>query len=145
MIADFDAAYADYNVFQSTIERYWSLQWIAQSQARELDAAVMKDGLVRADALPLVFRAIGAEALPRGARVRVQVGGIDLLTLDLHAAVLQRLPEGAAAAASATLATPADDDGDEAEAGAGPLTIAVDLAEGTGPDDAEPVVEPATA
>ena len=48
----------------------------------ELDAAVLKDGLVRADTLPLVFKALGCEALPRGARVRVRITGLDLLTLE---------------------------------------------------------------
>ena len=66
MIADFDAAYAAYNAFQSQIERYWSLRYLQQNDLHELDAAVMKDGLVRADALPLVFRAVGAEQLGRG-------------------------------------------------------------------------------
>jgi exoribonuclease-2 len=45
----------------------------------------MKDGLVRADTLPLVFRVPGTESLPRGSRVRARITGIDLLTLDLHA------------------------------------------------------------
>ena len=48
------------------IERYWALQYLAQNGIDELDATVMKDGLVRADNLPLVFRAVGAESLPRG-------------------------------------------------------------------------------
>ena len=56
-----------YNAFQAGIERYWTLQFLQQNGITELDAAVMKDGLVRADTLPLVFRAAGAEALPRGA------------------------------------------------------------------------------
>ncbi len=53
----------------------------------------MKDGLVRADTLPLVFRAAGAESLPRGAQVRVRIGGIDLLTLDLHGSLLARIDD----------------------------------------------------
>jgi hypothetical protein len=53
----------------------------------------MKDGLVRADTLPLVFRVPGTESLPRGTRVRARVTGIDLLTLDLHAQLLQRLDD----------------------------------------------------
>ena len=35
----------------------------------------MKDGLVRADTLPLVFKALGCESLPRGAHVRVRITG----------------------------------------------------------------------
>src|SRR5580765_6598406 len=52
-IADFDASYAAYNAFQSQVERYWSLRLLMQNDLHELDAAVMKDGLVRANTLPL--------------------------------------------------------------------------------------------
>ena len=121
IISAFDAAYASYNGFQSAIERYWALRFLQQNGVGELDAGVMKDGLVRADTLPLVFRAIGAEGLPRGAHVRVRVGGTDLLTLDVHASVSVRIDQAAAAVVEA-----ADDDVDEAES-AGPLTLAIDL------------------
>ena len=47
-----------------------------QQGVTELDAAVMKDGLVRTETLPLVFRALGCEPLPRGARVRVRITGL---------------------------------------------------------------------
>ncbi|MDP9044280.1 MAG: RNB domain-containing ribonuclease, partial [Pseudomonadota bacterium] len=93
IISAFDAAYAAYNGFQQAIERYWTLRSLAQDDIGELDAVVMKDGLVRADTLPLVFRATGADNLPRGAHVRVRVAGADLLTLDLHAAVIARLDD----------------------------------------------------
>ena len=139
IIADFDAAYGEYNGFQSAIERYWSLQFLRQHQRVELDAVAMKDGLVRADALPLVFRAVGAEQLPRGAHVRVRVGAIDLLTLDLSASVVARLDETGAAA---TAETP--DSGDDEEA-AGPLAIAVDVGDSDAGTDAPPVAEPAPA
>ncbi|HEY0821475.1 MAG TPA: RNB domain-containing ribonuclease, partial [Rhizobacter sp.] len=122
IISSFDAAYTAYNGYQSGIERYWTLQYLAQHGLQELDAAVMKDGLVRADTLPLVFKAVGAERLPRGARVKVRVTGTDLLTLDVHASVLQRLDDPA---------TPADDavieDTEIEEASAGPLTLAIDV------------------
>jgi exoribonuclease-2 len=141
IIADFDAAYGDYNAFQSSIERYWSLQFLRQHASAELEATVMKDGLVRADHLPLVFRAIGAEPLPRGARVRVRVGAIDLLTLDLSASVIARLDESA----GATVAAPENGDAGDDEEVAGPLAIAVDVAEGDNGSDAPPVAESAAA
>ncbi len=135
IISGFDAAYAEYNGFQSAIERYWSLRYLTQNGVQELDASVMKDGLVRADTLPLVFRAIGAEGLPRGAHVRVRVGGTDLLTLDVHASVIARLDE--AVAASVEAASDEPDDGDAA----GPLTIAIDLKD----DEADTAAVPAAA
>jgi exoribonuclease-2 len=121
-IADFDASYAAYNAFQSQVERYWSLRYLLQNDCHELDAAVMKDGLVRADTLPLVFRAVGAEQLGRGTGVRVRIGAIDLLTLDVAASVVARL-DGATADDAAAAAG----DDDEAES-AGPLAIAIDVA-----------------
>ncbi len=123
IISSFDAAYAEYNGFQSGIERYWTLQSLAQNEVRELNATVMKDGLVRADELPLVFRATGAENLPRGAAVRVRVGSTDLLTLDVQASVVARLDD----AATATDAAVVSDESDEAADTAGPLTLAIDL------------------
>ena len=74
IISAFDAAYAAYNDFQHAIERYWTLRWIWRSSGvRELDATVMKDGLVRADTLPLVFRAVGLrEPAARHARARAR-------------------------------------------------------------------------
>jgi exoribonuclease-2 len=121
-IADFDASYAAYNAFQAQIERYWSLQYLAQHDLHELDATVMKDGAVRAEALPLVFRAVGAEQLGRGSAVRVRLGAVDLLTLDVAASVIARRDDDAARAAAAA---PTDDD--DGEAAAGPLAIAIDV------------------
>ena len=140
IIADFDAAYGEYNAFQSAIERYWSLQFLRQNRIAELDAAVLKDGLVRAESLPLVFRAVGAEALPRGARLRVRVGAIDLLTLDLSTSVIARLDLDKNSAA----ATEATDAGEDEDA-AGPLAIAVDVADGSAGSDSPPVAESAAA
>jgi len=126
VISGFDAAYTAYNGFQSGIERYWTLKYLEQNGITELNAAVMKDGLVRADDLPLVFRALGADGLPRGAHVRVRITGTDLLTLDVHASVAARLEDEAAAAA------PADESDAEADAeeSAGPLTLAIDVKDG---------------
>ncbi len=121
IVSDFDATYGEYNRFQSAIERYWSLQWLRQHDVQSLTAATMKDGLVRAETLPLVFRAEGAQALPRGIRVQVRITGIDLLTLDLHANLLARLDEGSPASAAVA------EDSDDEEAQSGPITIAVDV------------------
>ena len=127
IISAFDSAYAEYNGFQQGIERYWSLLSLAQNGVTQLDAVVMKDGLVRADTLPLVFRAVGAEGLPRGAHVRVRVAGTDLLTLDLHASVVSRLDDAASTADAAMPQADADADADEPADNAGPLTLAIDV------------------
>ena len=124
IISGFDAAYAAYNDFQNGIERFWTLRWLQQNEVGELEATVMKDGLVRADTLPLVFRALGTESLPRGARVRVRLTGCDLLTLELQATLLARIE--APAAAEAALAEPEAED-ESPDAGA--LRLAIDLEE----------------
>ncbi len=150
VISLFDAAYAAYNDFQRDIERFWALRWLQQNKVAELDAAVLKDGLVRADTLPLVFKAMACDALPRNTRVRVRITGIDLLTLDLHASLAARLDDGAGAATSAATDSAADDSADDDDAqAAAPLAMAFDLAEPAGnADAAEPpaaVVAPGAA
>jgi exoribonuclease-2 len=120
IISSFDAAYAAYADFQRGIERYWTLRWLAQNEVSEISASVMKDGLVRAEQLPLVLRVAGAEALPRGARVQVRLMGSDLLTLDLHGTLAGQIDAETAGA---------DDEGGEGDdepGGALSLAIAVD-------------------
>ncbi|MEO3693218.1 ribonuclease catalytic domain-containing protein [Roseateles paludis] len=122
IISGFEAAYAAYNGFQNGIERFWTLRYLAQNGVTELTASVMKEGLVRADTLPLVFKALGCEPLPRGTQVRVRITGIDEMTLDVHANLIERLD------AAAAVDENAEDDGEELEAAA-PLTLAIDVSE----------------
>ena len=142
VISCFDGAYSAYNGFQSGIERYWTLKFLQQNNITELTATSFKDNLVRADELPLVLPALGAQGLPRGARIRIKLGAIDEITLDVSGTVIERLD---AAAEEATNAQQADqenngEDGED-DLAAGPISIAVDINE-TQPD-AAPV--PATA
>lgn len=122
IISGFDAAYGAYNGYQAAMERFWTLRYLQQNGITELVAAVFKENMVRAESLPLVLPVTGARDLPRGARVRVGLGQIDLMTLDLAGTVLERLdataPDDAAAG-----------DEDEDDAVAGPIAIAVDMAE----------------
>jgi exoribonuclease-2 len=136
VISGFDAAYAAYNDFQNGIERFWTLRWLQQNEVAELDAMVMKDGLVRADTLPLVFRATGTESLPRGSHVRVRVSGIDLLTLEAHGSLVSRLDVATAAADGAPEDSEAAVDGDEDELGPGNLRLAIALDEAPASDAA---------
>jgi exoribonuclease-2 len=125
IISGFDAAYSAYNGFQAGIERYWTLKYLQQNGITELTAAAFKDNLVRADELPLVLPAAGAQGLPRGARVRVRLGEIDEITLDVHSTVIERLdaePEDAGLLED-------DMEGGESELAAGPISIAVDMNE----------------
>ena len=127
IISSFDAAYSAYNAYQNGIERYWTLKYLQQNSIAELTATVIKDNLVRADDLPLVLPATGALGLPRGAKVRIRLGGIDEITLDISSAVIERL-DGLAEASGDTAAQE-EDEGDGEEAVAGPIAIAVDVSE----------------
>jgi len=128
IISAFDAAYSGYNGVQSGMERYWTLKHLQQQGITELDAALVKEAgggawLVRADTLPLVLTVMGAQGLPRGARVRVKLGEMDLMALDVSGTVIARLDSEAAEAPTSEEA-----EEDETES-AGPLKIAVDLDE----------------
>ena len=127
IISGFDGAYSAYNSFQSGIERFWTLRWLQQQAVTELDASVMKDGLVRADTLPLVFRALGCEPLARGTRVRVRLTGLDLLTLEVHANLVSQLD---AAASTDDRGEGEAAEGEDELADAPPaLALAIDLEE----------------
>ena len=130
IISGFDAAYSAYNGYQAGMERFWTLKYLEQQGITELVATTFKEGyggswLVRADTLPLVFPVLGAQGLTRGARLRVKLGEIDEISLDVSGTVIERLDADPA---------PADDAGeDEEEPSAGPIAIAVDVNEAETP------------
>jgi len=132
IISSFDAAYSAYNGYQAGMERFWTLKYLEQNGITELEATVFKEGpggsfLVRADTLPLVFPVLGAQNLPRGARLRVKLGEVDEISLDLHGTVLERLDDPMDTSDDG----PVDDEGgeDDDSAVAGPIAIAVDVNE----------------
>lgn len=139
IISSFDAAYSAYNGYQAGMERFWTLKYIEQNHITELTAAVIKEGpggsfLVRADDIPLVFPVLGAQNLPRGARLKVRLGEVDEITLDIHGTVVERLDDPGDASDDAVV----EDEGDE-DAVAGPIAIAVDVneADSTAPANAD--------
>ena len=91
IIACFEDAYANYNQFQNTMERYWTLKAVQQRGMTELTAVVMKDGMARSDDLPLVLPVLGAKELPRGAHIRVRLGAIDFIALEVTGTLVERL------------------------------------------------------
>lgn len=140
IISSFDAAYSAYNGYQAGMERFWTLKYLEQNGIATLDATVFKEGpagsfLVRADTLPLVLPVLGAQNLPRGARVRVKLGEIDEITLDVNGTVLERLDDPADTSDDG----PVPEEGEEdEEAVAGPIAIAVDVNEAPTPDNQAP-------
>ncbi|MBB3177086.1 ribonuclease catalytic domain-containing protein [Variovorax sp. Sphag1AA] len=125
ILSGFDAAYSAYNAHQGGMERFWTLKYLEQEGITELDATLIKDvpngAMVRADTLPLVFQVTGTQGLQRGARVRVKLGEVDEIALDVHGTVIERLDTTAAEAA------PEDEGAEDEEEVAGPIAIAVDL------------------
>ncbi len=134
VISAFDAAYTAYNGYQAGMERFWTLRHLQQQGLQELEATVFKEGLARADTLPLVLPVLGAADLPRGSRVRLRLGSVDLITLDVAGTVIQRLD---APPADAGAAEEEDDD----TAVAGPIAIAVDVDEAPEAPTAEPATD----
>jgi exoribonuclease II len=121
IISSFDAAYSAYNGYQGAMERFWTMRYTQQHGITELVGTVFKEGMVRADDIPLVLPVMGAQGLPRNAKVRVKLGEMDLITLDVQGTVVERLDMPAD-----TAAAPSDEVEDDEEV-AGPIAIAVDM------------------
>jgi exoribonuclease-2 len=129
IISGFEETYSAYNAHQASMERFWTLQWLRQHQTQEIDADVIKampgqPVLARAHHLPLVLPIVGGPAtLARGQQVRLRLGPIDDISLDVqgHFVALIGDDPGQEPASEA----------DEEEV-AGPIAIAVDLSDAEG-------------
>jgi exoribonuclease-2 len=140
IVSAFDAAYAGYADFQSNMERYWCLRWLAQEQAKLVDAVVLKDEIVRLTELPLVIRLPGMSQVARGLQVRLDLVRWDEVDLSIEARLLE-IP--AAQTADALDAGDLDDIDDEigavdaAEATAHEIDEAIDDVTGAVAEDVE--------
>jgi exoribonuclease-2 len=128
IISGFDAAYTAYNGFQNGMERFWTLKHLQQAGITELTATLIKDNLMRADNLPLVLPVMGAEGLPRGAHVRVRLGAVDEITLEVGGTVIERLDLPEDRLDDAAESEEGDDDGLST-----PLALAIDVNEADTP------------
>ncbi|MGC9237628.1 MAG: ribonuclease catalytic domain-containing protein [Thiomonas sp.] len=139
IVESFEDTYKAYATHQSALERYWTLRYLAQQGLSTFEATVLRDGAVRVDGLPLVFTAVGAQDLPRNARVQVQITGTDLITLEVFGRVLSQLdmPQQAAEASAETEA----EEEDEAVALAAPISVAVDSEDGVAPENPDPATD----
>ena len=73
----FDLTYDAYNEFQRNLERFWCLRYLEQEGMAQFEGAMIRDELVRANALPLIVRLDRNPALPPKTPVTVMVGAID--------------------------------------------------------------------
>jgi exoribonuclease-2 len=90
-VRDFELAYDAYNDFQRRLERYWMLRWLIQEDVHEVTASVIREDLVRFEAIPMVTRAPSVLGVAPGARVRLAISAIDLLDIHFHAEYLETL------------------------------------------------------
>jgi exoribonuclease-2 len=88
IVSAFDAAYAGYGDFQSTMERYWCLRWLEQEDVHQADAVVLKEELLRLVDIPLVIRMPAMPALARGLQVKLDLLRWDTVDLSLEARIL---------------------------------------------------------
>ena len=83
-LADFEATYSQYAELQDRMERYWCLRWLLQEAVTECTATVMRENLVRFDALPLIVRLPDMPGSAPETRVRVAIGRVDLLDVTFE-------------------------------------------------------------
>ena len=100
IVSAFDAAYAAYGDFQSNMERYWCLRWLAQEDARQVEAVVLKDEILRLVDIPLVIKLPGMPAVARGAQVKLDLLRWDEVDLSIEARLLEIAASDDAAAAT---------------------------------------------
>ena len=120
IVSAFDAAYAAYNDFQQTMERYWCLRWLGQEGVKQADAVVLKDDVLRLLDVPLVIRLAGMPQVARGAQVKLDIVRWDEVDLSLEARLLE-----VAAAPSEDIAFE-EEEGDVADTGEAAVEEAVE-------------------
>jgi exoribonuclease II len=125
IVSAFESAYADYATVQRVLERYWMLRWLEQREVREFEGTVGPQGMVRAEAIPLLLPVPGLDTVPRGARVRLRLVSVDTLALEAHASLIARIDDAPGAQAGVQ---PADEDeGQDGADAAAPLALAIDV------------------
>ena len=116
IVSAFDAAYAAYNDHQQNMERYWCLRWLGQQEARQVDAVVLKEEVLRLVDIPLIIRLAGMPPVARGAQVRLDILRWDEVDLSIEARLLE-------VAASPEIAADADLEYEEEEGDTGQAAV----------------------
>jgi exoribonuclease-2 len=91
IISGFDAAYSAYNGYQAGMERYWTLKYLQQNGHHRTDGHRLQGQPGARRRAAAGAAGVGAQGLPRGAKVRVKLGEIDEITLDVSGTVVERL------------------------------------------------------
>jgi exoribonuclease-2 len=90
----FEVTHTRYDEYQRAMEHYWCLRWLLQEAVAEANAVVLRENLVRFEALPLFARVPSLPALEPGTRVRVAVESVDLLERTLVCTFRETLQPG---------------------------------------------------
>jgi len=102
IVSAFEAAYSAYGDFQSNMERYWCLRWLTQENAKQVDAVVLKDEVLRLTDLPLIIKLPGMPQVARGTQVKLDLLRWDDVDLTIEARLLEiAAPPSAETAAEA--------------------------------------------
>lgn len=115
IVSAFDAAYAAYNDHQQNMERYWCLRWLGQEEARQVEAVVLKDEVLRLVEIPLIIRLPGMPQVARGAQVKLDILRWDEVDLSIEARLLE-MPAAAEISPDAELDYDEDEDSGQAAA-----------------------------
>lgn len=91
IVSGFEAAYSAYADFQNNMERYWCLRWLGQENARQVEAVVLKDEVLRLVDIPLIIRLPGMPQVARGAQVKLDILRWDEVDLSVEARLLEML------------------------------------------------------
>jgi len=71
------------------MERYWCLRWLGQENARQVEAVVLKDEVLRLTDIPLIIRLPGMPSVARGAQVKLDILRWDEVDLTVEARILE--------------------------------------------------------
>ncbi|MES2161850.1 MAG: RNB domain-containing ribonuclease [Pseudomonadota bacterium] len=127
IVSQFDAAYSAYGDHQSNMERYWCLRWLGQQEARQVEAVVLKDEVLRLVDIPLIIRLPGMPQVARGAQVKLDILRWDEVDLTIEARILE-IPTTDAVAADAELDYEDEEAGDTPEEAVDAPEVAVEAA-----------------
>ncbi|MNR78150.1 Exoribonuclease 2 [compost metagenome] len=147
IVSAFDAAYSAYAAFQSDMERYWCLRWLSQEKGEaetlKVEAAVLKEEILRLVDIPLVIKLPGMPQVARGSQVKLDLLRWDEVDLTIEARLLDIIQDAAASAANAD---ELDDEmtDDMMEGDAEPVPLEPELLEQTAPA-ADPSLTPNAA
>lgn len=89
IVSAFDATYSAYADFQSNMERYWCLRWLAQEDAKQVEAVVLKEEVLRLVDIPLIVKLPGMPQTARGTQVKLDILRWNEVDLSLEARLIE--------------------------------------------------------